>query len=127
MNSREIDWDAPAQLDGLPYTNWKRRTGYTENGTLAKMVERWLTVPWHVQSGCHLGWTATEKGMAGSCSGNGIGSFVLRFGLPPAMLAKRARPPTQQEIERMFAKPVLREGPPSTYRHFNPDPHPVRK
>ena len=106
------DWNMPAQLDGLPYTNWKRRTGYTERGTVAQMVTRWLGLPWNIQFGCSLGWGPDAQGKHGSFSSMGIGSFVLRGGLPPAMLAARSRPPTREEIEAVFAKPVLREGPP---------------
>ena len=123
MNSPDHNWNLPAQLDGLPYTNWKRRSGYTEIGTLAAMTERWLRLPWNVQAGCHLSWGPDAEGKRDSAHGNGIGAFVLRVGLPPAMLACRSRAPTREEIERMFAKPILREGPASTYRHFNPDPH----
>ncbi len=109
-------WDVPAKLDGLPYTNWKRRTGYTETGTLAQMVQRWLTVPWHIQFGCLLGWGPDADGRRGRFSSTGIGVFVLRVGLPPEMLKGRSRPPTREEIERMFGKPVLREGPPNRDR-----------
>lgn len=119
-----MDWNAPAQLDGLPYTNWKRRSGYTETGTLARMVERWLRLPWNIQSGCLLRWEATEAGEGGSASANGIGSLVLRVGLPPQMLVGRSRLPTTEEIERMWEKPVMREGKWEGPRpHFNPDPH----
>jgi hypothetical protein len=115
------DWNTPAHLDGLPYKNWKRRSGYTETGTLAQMVERWLRLAWHVQSGCSLGWGPDGEGRCGHYLGNGIGAFVLRVGLPPAMLAQRGRPPTPEEIERYFAKPVLRDGPQLTGpSHFNP-------
>lgn len=128
MASHDPGWDVPAKLDGLPYTNWKRRSGYTETGTLAAMVERWLGLPWHIQGGCSLGWGPDAEGRRGAFQGLGIGAFVLRAGLPPAMLARRARPPTREEIERHFSKPVLREGPPSTGpNHFNPDPFKVPK
>jgi hypothetical protein len=42
--------------------------------------------------------------------GTGIGSYVRRHGLPPAMEAARTRPATPEEIEGMFAKPALRDG-----------------
>ncbi len=128
MAFRDPGWDVPAKLEGLPYTNWKRRTGYTETGTLAAMVERWLRLPWHIQSGCSLGWGPDPEGKRGSFHGLGIGAFVLRAGLPPPMMARRARPPTREEIERYFSKPVLREGDwEGPMPHFNPDPFKVPK
>ena len=103
-------------MDGLSYTNWKRRTGFTGRGTTAQIVERWLRLAWNQQQECSLGWGPNSEGEHGSMSANGIGAFVLRKGLRPAMLAVRRSPPTSQEIEGMFAKPVLREGPPRTGR-----------
>jgi hypothetical protein len=50
------DWNTPAHLDGLPVRHWKRRTGYTERGTVAELVQRWLTLPWNIQMECSLGW-----------------------------------------------------------------------
>lgn len=121
-------WDVPAKMDGLPYRHWKRRTGYTEAGTLAQLVERWLRLPWNYQQQCSLGWGPDAEGRHGSFQANGIGAFVLRAGLPPAMLNGRSRPPTTEEIERYFTKPELREGPKSTSpNHFNPDPFRVPK
>ena len=105
------DWNTPAHMDGLPVRHWKRRTGYTERGTVAQLVQRWLTLPWNIQMECSLGWGPNAQGKHGNLSSMGIGSLVLRKGLPPAMLAARSRPPTREEIEKMFAKPVLREGP----------------
>jgi len=52
------DWDVPAKLDGLPVRHWKRRTGFTERGTVAQMVERWLRLAWSQQQGCSLAWGA---------------------------------------------------------------------
>ncbi len=106
------DWNTPAHMDGLPVRHWKRRTGYTERGTVAQLVQRWLTLPWNIPMECSLGWGPNAQGKHGTFSSTGIGSFVLRAGLPPAMLATRSRPPTREEIEAMFAKPVLRERPP---------------
>lgn len=127
MASSDPGWDVPARMDGLPYTNWKRRTGYTETGTLAQMVERWLGLAWHIQAGCSIGWGPDAAGKHGAMSADGIGSFVLRVGLPPVMLKKRSRPPTREEIERYFTKPELREGPPVLNNHFNPNPFKVPK
>ncbi len=111
------DWNSPAKLVGLPYKHWKRRTGYAETGTLTQMVERWLRLPW---DHCSLGWGPDAQGRRGSLSGTGIGSYVLRHGLPPKMAAARMRPATAAEIEAMFAKPVLREGPPQRPGHSVP-------
>jgi hypothetical protein len=49
-----------------------------------------------------------------------VGSYVRRNGLPPAMAAKRERPATPEEIEAMFAKPVMRERPPNGPGHSTP-------
>lgn len=112
-------WDVPAKLDGLPVRHWKRRTGFTERGTVALMVGRWLRLAWNQQQCCSLGWGPDSDGNHGSWQANGIGAFVLRVGLPPQMLAARSYPPTSEDIERMFAKPAYREipwsGPSSNY------------
>ena len=50
------DWNTPSHMDGLPVRHWKRRTGYTERGTVAQLVQRWLTLPWNIQMECSLGW-----------------------------------------------------------------------
>ena len=66
------DWNTPAQLDGLPVRHWKRRTGYTERGTVAQLVQRWLTLPWNIQTECSLGWGPDAQGRHGSFSSTGI-------------------------------------------------------
>ena len=38
-------WNTPAKLDGLPATNWKKRTGATLEGMVATCIERWLGQP----------------------------------------------------------------------------------
>jgi hypothetical protein len=116
-------WSVPAKLDGLPVRHWKRRTGFTERGTVAQMVERWLQLAWNQQQECSLAWGPDANGKHGSWQPIGIGAFVIRVGLPPQMLAARSRPPTPEEIERMFAKPTYREMPFRIPDHFNPDPH----
>ena len=63
--SRDPSWDVPAKIDGLPYKNWKRRTGFTETGTLAQMVERWLRLSWNHQQQCSLGWGPDGRRLAG--------------------------------------------------------------
>lgn len=122
------DWNAPAKLDGLPVRHWKRRTGFTERGTVALLVERWLRLAWNQQQGCSLGWGPDADGKLGSFQANGIGAFVLRAGLPPQMLAGRSRTPAREEIEQMFAKPAYREVPWSgPARNYCPDPHGTSK
>ena len=113
---REPTWDTPAHLDGLPVRHWKRRTGFTERGTVAQMVERWVCLAWNQRQECSLGWGPNADGHSGTMWASELASYVQRHGLPPAMLAGRARPPTAQEIEAMFAKPIMREGPPRTGR-----------
>ena len=116
MTSREPAWDTPAQLDGLPIRHWKRRTGVTERGTAAAMIERWLRLGYLLQQNCSLGWGPNNDGQHGTMGSSELGSYVRRHGLPPAMLAGRAQPPTAEEIEAMFAKPEFRPPPPSTAR-----------
>ncbi len=31
-------------------------TGYTERGTVAHLVTRWLALPWNIKMGCSLVW-----------------------------------------------------------------------
>jgi hypothetical protein len=109
----EPAWDTPARVDGMPVTSWKRRTGYSMSGTVADLIQRWLSLPWNIKMECSLGWGPNAAGQHGSLGGSGIGSYVLRKGLPPKMAAARARPASPEEIGAMFAKPVLREGPPA--------------
>lgn len=71
-------WDVPAKLDGLPVRHWKRRTGFTECGTVALMIERWLRLAWNQQQGCSLGWGPDASGNQGSWQANGIGAFARR-------------------------------------------------
>lgn len=118
------DWNVPAKLDGLPVRHWKRRTGFTERGTVAQLVERWLRLAWNQQQGCSLGWGPDADGRHGGWQANGIGAFVLRAGLPPQMLAARSLRPTREEIERMFTKPAYREIPSSgSAPNYCPDPN----
>jgi hypothetical protein len=43
-------------LNGLPYKNWKRQTGFTEIGTMAAMAKRSLALLWKKHQECSLGW-----------------------------------------------------------------------
>jgi len=114
------EWNTPAHMDGLPVRHWKRRTGFTERGTVANLIQRWLGLPWNLQQECSLGWGPNTAGQHGSLNGRGIGSYVLRHGLPPKMAAARSRAATPEEIEAMFAKPVMREGPLAGRTHSTP-------
>src|SRR5512146_732814 len=104
MSSRDPEWNTPARLDGLPVRHWKRRTGSSENGTMAEMVKRWLGLAWTQQQDCSLGWGPNKDGHSGAMGASEITSYVRRHGLPPAMLVARDKPPTHAEIEAMFAK-----------------------
>src|ERR1700760_2096655 len=106
-------WDTPARLDGLPVTNWKRRTGYSQTGTVAELVERWLSLAFNHQQECSLGWGPNAAGAHGCLHGDGIGRFVLRADLPPQMQARLSRPLTREEIERKFSHPGWRPDRPS--------------
>ena len=117
MPSREPSWDTPAKLDGLPVRHWKRRTGFTERGTTAEMVERWLRLAWNQQQDCSLGWGPNAAGQHGNMGSSELASYVRRHGLPPGMLAERVRPPSAEEIERMLAGPGFRPVPDSGRRH----------
>ncbi len=116
----EPDWNTPAHMDGLPVRHWKRRTGSIERGTVAALIQRWLGLPWNLQQECSLGWGPNADGHHGSLSGRGIGSYVLNHGLPPKMATARSRLATREEIEAMFAKPVMREVPPAGRTHSIP-------
>ena len=110
MTSSEPTWSTPAKLDGLPVRHWKRRTGFTESGTTAQMVERWLRLGWSQQQDCSLGWGPNAAGQHGTMGAAELASYVRRYGLPPATLAARAKSPTPAEIESMMAKPEYRSG-----------------
>jgi hypothetical protein len=101
--------------------HWKRKTGYSMSGTLAELIQRWIWLPYNIQQECSLGWGPNATGQHGAMGGSAIGSFVRRNGLPPAMAAKRERPATPEEIEAMFAKPVMRETPPVPVGHSTSD------
>jgi hypothetical protein len=93
-----------ARLDGLPVTNWRKRTGYSMSGTVAELIQRWIWLPYYIQQECSLGWGPNAAGQHGAMGGSEIGSYLRRNGLPPAVAAKRDRPATLEEIEMMFAK-----------------------
>jgi hypothetical protein len=104
-------WKTPAQLAGLPVRHWKRRTGFTERGSLAQMIKRWLRLAWNQQQECLLGWGPNDAGQYGAMGSSELASYVRRNGLPPTMLAARTKPPTLEQIEAMMAKPEWRPPP----------------
>jgi hypothetical protein len=77
---------------------------------VAKLIQRWLGLAWNVQQECTMAWTAQDGLKGGSFSGNAIGHFVIRKGLPPIMASARATPVTLEDIQAMFAKPLYHDG-----------------
>jgi hypothetical protein len=74
-------WDSPAHLFGLPYTNWKRKSGCEMRGTLAECVQRFLSLPQHHQQNCIL----TNSASPGQWGPASIRAYVAVHGLPPQM------------------------------------------
>lgn len=95
------DWNIQAHLWGLPYTNWKKRTGYEMRGTLAECIERFLSLPYHQQINCELSWDPPESG---TLEADGIRRLVERIGPPPTLAAQRQI--SQEKLAAMMAKPV---------------------
>lgn len=96
-------WDTPARMDGLPCTNWKKRTGVTLSGTMADCIARWIALPSHQQQNCSIGWGPWE-GQYGSMEAMGIAAYVRRHGLPPKALAARGGvQPSGDTLRRMTA------------------------
>jgi hypothetical protein len=90
------------------------------SSTVAELIQRWIWLPYNIQQECSLGWGPNPACQHGAMGGSEIGSYVRRNGLPPTMAAKRERPATPEEIEAMFAKPVMRERPPMGPGHSIP-------
>ena len=88
-------WHAPAHLWGLPYTNWKKRTGYDLHATFGECVYRFLSLPHHAQQNCQM--TCVAAG-AGIWNPPRIGSYVLSHGAPPQLSATT-------DLRAMLAKP----------------------
>ena len=105
------DWNTPARLDGLPCTNWKKRTGVTMDGTLAECVARWLSLQGYQQPDCSLGWGPDRDGQYGKMSAPGIARYVLNMGLPPKVAANRGGQPQRPVLERMVAMEPYRASP----------------
>lgn len=78
-------WNTPARLNGLRPKRWKDRSGVTRSGTLAGMLETWLSLPGHQRRDCSLGWGPDEKGRYGNMSADTLARYAERNGLPPQM------------------------------------------
>jgi hypothetical protein len=89
-------------MDGLPATNWRRRTGVTLDGTVAACITRWLTLPGYAQRDVTMSWGG-DQGERWTC--NAIAAFVVANGLPPKLAAGRPRQPTREELEQMVSMP----------------------
>jgi hypothetical protein len=112
-------WNSPARLWGMPYTNWKKRSGYEMRGTLAECVIRWLSLPGDQQRACQM--ACSEAGNE-VWSAERIAAYVVTHGLPPALVAAGGGVQAPAEIlARMTAmpryeppRPILRSGGHST-------------
>jgi hypothetical protein len=91
-------WDTPAHLFGLPYTNWKRKTGCEMRGTLAECIERWLGLPPEQQQNC----TLTNDAAPGQWGPASIRAYVAAHGVPPQLPRI-----TAEELAKITAKPQL--------------------
>ena len=118
----EPSWDTPARLNGLPCTNWKKRTGVTASGTVGQMFERWLDLPDYQRRDCTLGWGPNAEGQFGSMSGAAMARYVTRNGLPPGLAARVTN-------AAAFLAIALREAPPDFREQRGPfhDAAPVGK
>lgn len=116
MIKSQPTWNTPARIDGLPYTNWKRREGVTFAGTLDQCVTRWLDLAGYQQGNCSVGWGPTADGSYGTWSASAIGAYVRRNGLPPTMVARRGAAASPEVLARLTAMdrydPPIREVPP---------------
>lgn len=118
--SKQPTWNTPARLNGLPCTNWKKRTGVTMNGTLDACITRWLDLAGYQQANCTLGWGPNEHGQSGSWSATAIGSYVRRNGLPPTMTARRGSTAGPEVLAKLTA--MDRYDPPPGPHSSRPDP-----
>ncbi len=98
MPPPDPEWTVQAHLSGLPYTNWKKRTGYDMRGSLAECAERFLNLPYHHQINCSLSW----EGGGHFSSSDDIRSLLRRIGPPPQMAARMM---TAERWLQMMAKP----------------------
>lgn len=108
----EPAWNTPARMDGLPGTNWKRRTGVSLEGTVADCVARWLSLADHDKRNCSMGWGPTAEGKHGTWGPVSIGVFVRTHGLPPKLASERGGQPSPDALERLTAM-----------QRYDPSPH----
>jgi len=108
----EPAWDTPARIDGLPCTNWKRRTGVTLDGTVADCVIRWLSLADHDKRNCSMRWGPSRDGVHGSWGPISIGLFVCAHGLPPKLVRERGAQPSPEALERL-----------TVMQRYDPSPH----
>lgn len=101
------DWNTPAHLWGLPYTNKKTRAGFEMRGTLAECITRWLALPGYQQQNCEM---ACDPPGRGIWSAERISAFVAKNGLPPDMAARRGGQPGAADLARIAA--IARYEPP---------------
>jgi hypothetical protein len=82
MSKSEPSWETAARIDGLPCTNWKKRTGVTISGTLAQCISRWIDLLGHQRQNCSFGWGPFE-GRYGDMDAEHLAAYVRRNGIPP--------------------------------------------
>lgn len=102
--SEPPSWNAPAHLVGLPYTNWKRKTGFEMRGTLAECVQRALSLPDHNAQNI----TLTIEETPGRWNMASIRAHVAKHGAPPQMGI-----PLPERLKQLTEKQPLRATPPS--------------
>ena len=101
--TNETTWSSPARLWGMPYTNWKKRTGYEMHGTLAECVTRWLSLPGDQQRACQM---ACSEAGDGAWDAARIAAYVVAHGLPPALVASSGGvQPSTESLARMTNMP----------------------
>ena len=114
-SENEPTWETPARLDGLPVTNWKKRTGYSMSGTVATCIERWLGLALYNMREASLGWGPCPLGDYGHMDSDQIGAFVIRHGIPPKMADRRGGQPEPERLAAMVSlETPWRPAPPET-------------
>lgn len=103
---REVEWLARDELEAPHGLHRDRHVGATGDALDRAIMEH--TTGMHALLGARRYWQKWEF------QRRGLGSYILRNGLPPAMLASRSRPPAREEVERLFAKPEYQPLPQSS-------------
>ena len=106
----EPNWDTPARITGLPYTNWKKRTGCELKGTMAQCIARWLDLQGYQQRECSLSWGDPITGPFGRMGHHGIAAYIVAHGLPPAVAAARGGQPPIERLRDMVSMPAHEPG-----------------